>query len=132
MPDEEVSQILEHCHSFAYARHFGASKTAAKILQSGFHWPIMFRDAFEFVKRCDRCQRTGNILRRNEMPQNSILEVELFYVWGIDLMGPFPHSFSNQYILVAFDYVSKWVETVTLPTNDAKVVTRFLKKYIFT
>lgn len=92
----------------------------------------MFRDTFEFVKRCDRCQRTRNILRRNEIPQNSILEVELFDVWGIDFMGPFPSSFSNQYILVAVDYVSKWVETVALLTNDANVVIEFLKKYIFT
>ncbi|KAL2474516.1 KRAB-A domain-containing protein 2-like [Abeliophyllum distichum] len=66
------------------------------------------------------------------MPLNSILEVELFDVWDIDFMGPFPSSFSNQYILVAVDYVSKWVEAVALPTNDARVVIDFLKKYIFT
>lgn len=47
-------------------------------------------------------------------------------------MGPFPPSFSNQYILVAVDYVSKWVEAVALPTNDGKVVIEFLKKHIFT
>ena len=66
------------------------------------------------------------------MPLNSILEVELFDVWGIDFMGPFPSSFSNQYILVVVDYVSKWVEAVALPTNDARVVMDFLKKCIFT
>ncbi|KAL5582963.1 hypothetical protein UlMin_015405 [Ulmus minor] len=47
-------------------------------------------------------------------------------------MGPFPSSFSNQFILVAVDYVSKWVEVVALPTNDSQVVIRFLKKNIFT
>ena len=46
-------------------------------------------------------------------------------------MGPFPSSFSNKYILVAVDYVSKWVEAAALPTNDARVVTSFLKKNIF-
>lgn len=66
------------------------------------------------------------------MPLNYILEVEIFDVWGIDFMGSFPPSYSNQYILVAVDYVSKWVEAVALPTNDAKVVIEFLKKYIFT
>lgn len=132
VPEEDVAKILEHCHSSAYAGHFGASKTAAKILQSGFYWPTLFHDAYKFVKRCDRCQRTGNISRKNEMPLKSILEVELFDVWGIDFMGPFPSSFSNQYILVAVDYVSKWVEAVALPTNDAKVVIGFLKKHIFT
>ena len=47
-------------------------------------------------------------------------------------MGPFPKSYGNEYILVAVDYVSKWVEVVTLPTNDARVVIKFLKKNIFT
>ncbi|KAL5555713.1 hypothetical protein UlMin_037949 [Ulmus minor] len=46
-------------------------------------------------------------------------------------MGPFPPSFSNKFILVAVDYVSKWVEAVALPTNDSRVVIRFLKKNIF-
>lgn len=66
------------------------------------------------------------------MPLNTILEVKLFDVWGIDFMGPFPSSFNNQYILLAVDYVSKWVEATALPTNDANVVVRFLKKNIFT
>ncbi|XP_031266005.1 uncharacterized protein LOC116124425, partial [Pistacia vera] len=56
---------------------------------------------------------------------------DLFDVWGIDFMGPFPSSFGNTYILVAVDYVSKWVEAVALPTNDARVVINFVRKNIF-
>ncbi|XP_024953606.1 uncharacterized protein LOC112497966 [Citrus sinensis] len=77
------------------------------------------------------CQRTWNITSRHEMPLTNILEVEVFYVWGIDFIGPFPPSFGNLYILVAVDYVSKWVEAVALPTNDAKAVVAFLQKNIF-
>lgn len=66
------------------------------------------------------------------MPLTNILEVELFDVWGIDFMGPFPPSFGNLYILVAVDYVSKWVEASAFPTNDSKVVIKFLYKNIFT
>lgn len=66
------------------------------------------------------------------MPLNNIMVIELFDVWGIDFMGPFPPSFSNHYILVAVDYVSKWVEAAAFPTNDAKVVLNFLRKQIFT
>ena len=62
----------------------------------------------------------------------NILEVEIFDVWGIDFMGPFVPSFGNQYILVAVDYVSKWIEAIALPSNDSKVVIKFLKKNIFT
>lgn len=65
------------------------------------------------------------------MPLNNILEVEIFDVC-IDFMVPFPPSYGNQYILVAMYYVSKWIEVVALPTNDSKVVSRFLKRHIFT
>ena len=66
------------------------------------------------------------------MPLNVILEVEVFNVWGIDFMGPFISSCSNQYILLAVDYVSKWVEVKAMPTNDAVMVINFLSKHIFT
>jgi len=56
----------------------------------------------------------------------------LFDVWGIDFMRPFPFSHGNKYILIRVDYVSKWVEAITTPTNNARVVTKFLKKNIFT
>ncbi|XP_073020019.1 LOW QUALITY PROTEIN: uncharacterized protein [Primulina eburnea] len=56
---------------------------------------------------------------------------DLFDVWGIDFMGPFPVSFGNKYILVAVDYVSKWVEATACKTNDSRVVVQFLMKNIF-
>ncbi|XP_074278144.1 uncharacterized protein LOC141601742 [Silene latifolia] len=65
------------------------------------------------------------------MPLNNILEVELFDVWGVDFMGPFPSSFGNQYILVTVDYVSKWIEAIAALTNDSRVVTKLFKEYIF-
>ena len=61
------------------------------------------------MKKCNECQRAGSLPKKNEMPQRYIMELELFDVWGIDFMGPFPPSYSNNYILVAVDYVSKWV-----------------------
>ena len=65
------------------------------------------------------------------MSFNPILIVKIFDVWGIDFMGPFLNSFGYLYILVAMDYVSKWVEVVACKTNDHKVVVQFLKDNIF-
>ena len=62
----------------------------------------------------------------------TILEVELFSLWGMDFMGQFPSSFSNLYILLAMDYVAKWVEAIPTSTNDASVVVKFLRNHIFT
>ena len=88
-----------HCHSLECGGHFNEQRTAAKVLQSGFYWPSIFKDVHLFPKFCDRCQRTGNIGRRNEMPLTNVLEVELFDVWGIDFKGPFPSSYGHKYIL---------------------------------
>jgi hypothetical protein len=65
------------------------------------------------------------------MPLRNIQEVELFDVWGIDFMGPFPPSLGNRYILVVVDYVSKWIEVIAAPTNDTRVVIKLFKNYIF-
>ena len=93
---------------------------------------MFLRIVMLFFKTCDRCQKMGNISRRHELPLTNILEVEIFDVWRIDFMGPFPPSFRQVYILLAVDYVSKWVETIATATNDAQVVLKFLHKNIFT
>ncbi|GKF24056.1 reverse transcriptase domain-containing protein, partial [Tanacetum coccineum] len=75
-------------------------------------------------------EKQGKISQRDEMPQNSIQACEIFDVWGIDFMGPFPSSRGNKYILVAVDYLSKWVKAKALPTNDARVVfAKVMSKY---
>ncbi|GJV44520.1 reverse transcriptase domain-containing protein [Tanacetum coccineum] len=124
---KEAHDILMACHNGPTGGHHGANYTARKVFDSGFFWPTIYKDAHELVKNCNSCQRQGKISQRDEMPQNSIQVCEIFDVWGIDFMGPFPSSKGNKYILVAVDYLSKWVEAKALPTNDARVVCKFLK-----
>ncbi|RVW90421.1 Pro-Pol polyprotein [Vitis vinifera] len=106
VPEQEQSGILSHCHDSACGGHFASQKTAMKVIQSGFWWPSLFKDAHSMCKGCDRCQR-------------------------LDFMGPFPMSFGHSYILVGVDYVSKWVEAIPCRSNDHKVVLKFLKDNIF-
>nr|GEV85844.1 reverse transcriptase domain-containing protein [Tanacetum cinerariifolium] len=124
---KEAIDILNACHSGPTRGHYGANYTAKIVFDSGFFWPSIYKDAFELVKRCDSCQRQGKVSQKDEMPQNFIQICEIFDVWGIDFMGPFPSSKGNKYLLVAVDYLSKWVESKALPTNDARVVVKFLK-----
>ena len=131
VPEDEMHSILNHCHTLPCGGHFGGQRTAAKVLQPGFYWPSLFKDAQQFVSTCDKCQRMGNISRRDEPPMHPIFEVELFDLWGIDFMGPFSASYNNLYILLAEDYVSKWVEAIPTRTNDAKVMAQFLHSNIF-
>ncbi|GJZ35875.1 reverse transcriptase domain-containing protein [Tanacetum coccineum] len=124
---QEVIDILTACHSGPTEGHYGANYTAKKVFDSRFYWPTIYKDVHDLVTRCDTCQCQGKILQRDEMAQNSIQVCEIFDVWGIDFMGPFPSLRGNKYILVAVDYLSKWVEAKALPTNDARVVCKFLK-----
>ncbi|GJY60307.1 reverse transcriptase domain-containing protein [Tanacetum coccineum] len=100
---QEAVDILTACHNGPTGGHHGANYTAKKV--------------FDY----------GKISQRDEMPQNAIQVCKIFDIWGIDFMGPFPSSRGNKYILVAVDYLSKWVEAKALPTNDARVVVKFLK-----
>ncbi|KFK22159.1 hypothetical protein AALP_AAs43032U000600 [Arabis alpina] len=100
--EPETQDVLFHYHGSDYAGHFASFKIASKVP--------------------DACQRRGKISRRHEMPQNFILEVEVFDCWGIDFMGPFPSS---------VDYVSKWVEAISSPKNNSGVVIKLFTTIIF-
>ncbi|GJZ34987.1 reverse transcriptase domain-containing protein [Tanacetum coccineum] len=124
---QEALEILKACHEGPTGGHHSANITTHKVFDVGFFWPSIYKDAYELIKSCDACQRQGKISQHDEMPQNAIQVCEIFDVWGIDFMGPFPSSRGNKYILVAVDYLSKLVEAKAFPTNDARVVVKFLK-----
>nr|GEY96383.1 hypothetical protein [Tanacetum cinerariifolium] len=110
-PLETLNQFIRRCVH---------GKEALNILEAchnGPTWDIMVLTSPP-RRKISQCE---------EMPQNSIQICEIFDVWGIDFMGPFSSSRGNKYILVAVDYLSKWVEAKALPTNDARVVCKFLK-----
>nr|GFA44356.1 reverse transcriptase domain-containing protein [Tanacetum cinerariifolium] len=123
----EAIDILKACHNEPTEGHHGSNYTAKKVFDFGFYRYTIYRDANELVKSCDACKRQGKISQRDEMPLNSIQVCEIFDVWDIDFMRPFPSPRGNTYILVAVDYLSKWVEVKALPTNNVRVVCKFLK-----
>ncbi|CAL1412113.1 unnamed protein product [Linum trigynum] len=90
--------------------YHGGNNTGRKVLQSSFYWPSLFKDANVFSHQRDHCQRSGKNFALDSMPHKSFVICEIFGVWGIDFMGPFPSSYGNLYILVVVDYVSKWAE----------------------
>jgi hypothetical protein len=65
------------------------------------------------------------------MPLNYNLQIDLFDVWGIDLMGPFTNSNGYEHILVMVDYVSKWVEAITFRRASTEEYISIIKNVIF-
>ncbi|RDX98195.1 gag-pol, partial [Mucuna pruriens] len=132
IPNTEINLVLWFCHAAPGDGHYGSTRTAKKVLDCGFYWPTIFRDTYQFVSTCEKCQKARMaISRRHKMPQQPILFCEVFDVWGTDFMRPFPVSNEYSYILLVVDYVSRWVEAIATKTNDAKVVVDFLKSNIF-
>ena len=130
VPEHEQGQILQKCHSEAYGGHHAGDRTAHKVLQYGFYWPTLFKDAHKFVSSCDECQRIGNNGKRQEIPMNYSLAIEPFDVWGFDCMGPFPSSNGYTHILVVVDYVTKLVEAIPTSSVDQNTSIKIPKEVI--
>nr|GEU60038.1 reverse transcriptase domain-containing protein [Tanacetum cinerariifolium] len=115
----ETQNILDQCHHEPTGGHYGPNVTAKKVLDSGFYWSTIIKESYTLVRLCEACQKKGNISKCDEIPLNNIQVCEIFDVWGIDFIRPFPKSHKFEYILVVVDYVSKWAEAQALPTNEA-------------
>jgi hypothetical protein len=93
-----------------------------------YYWPSIFRDAKKYVHTCDSCQRMGKPSQVDEIPLKELV-AEPFERWALKFVGPFnPKSNQKAYILVAMDYMTKWVEVEALPNATEEVVIKFLFK----
>ncbi|GJR89823.1 reverse transcriptase domain-containing protein [Tanacetum coccineum] len=110
-------RILRHLLSQRARRRCVDGQEATDILQACHHGPTGGHHGPNYTAMKD------------EMPQNPIQNVEIFDVWGIDFMSPFPSSRGSRYILMAVDNVSKWFKAKALPTNEARVFAKVLAKY---
>ena len=119
---EDIHQILHLCHNNACGGHFAYELTCRNILQAGFVWPSLQRDAHFWCKSCDACQRTGP-RRLIHGPQQPLMSFGPFEKWGRDAIGPLPRTAGGkEYIIVGVDYMTRWAEAVPTSRITAKDV----------
>jgi hypothetical protein len=131
--EDEMHDILKACHDGPCGGHFVDKRTTYKILQSGYYWPTIFKDAKKYVANCDDCQRMGKPTAVDEMPLQAQVVIEPFEKWALDFVGPInPMSRRKRYILVCTNYVTKWVEAKDLYSTNEQSIVDFLFEEIFT
>ncbi|MCO5605821.1 hypothetical protein L7F22_060005 [Adiantum nelumboides] len=127
---EEIPSILEGLHEEACGGHFAQELTAKKILLSGYVWPSLHIDVQHWCKSCHNCQVNGN-KHLLHGPRQLVLANGPFEKWGIDAMGPLPRTKNGKlYILVAIDYMTRWVEAQSVTRVNEKTVSRFVYTHI--
>ena len=113
--EDEAKYILEEIHEGIWGDHAGPRSLVSKVIRTGYFWPTMQVDAVELVKKCDKCQRFGNVQRLPVKKLTTITSPWLFAQWGIDIVDPLPLGKGQvKFLLVAIDYFTKWVEVEAL------------------
>ena len=90
--EEEAKYVIEEVHEGICGDHMRAKSLVQKIMRAGYFWPIMQQDATGFVKRCDCCQRYGNVQQVLGEKMTTISSPWSFAQWRIDIMGPLPQG----------------------------------------
>ncbi|WCJ35536.1 Pro-Pol polyprotein [Euphorbia peplus] len=128
---EEGAKILEEIHEGSCGAHEGWNVLARKARLLGYYWPQMNNDAAEFVKKCAACQAHSPVLKSPASGLEGIKVAWPFATWGIDIVGQFPMSTNQkQYVIVAVDHFTKWVEAEAVSSITAQQIVKFVKNSI--
>eukprot|EP00253_Pinus_taeda_P027520 PITA_27520 len=130
----EAQKVLQELHDGPAGGHFGADTTAHKIIHARYYWPTLFRDAHEYVRKCQNCQTSSGRQRKPAFPLQLVNIEQPFEQWGFDIIGEItPHSSKqHKYILTATDYFTKWVEAIPLKTTNSEAIIEFIDQFIIT
>ncbi|XP_077251903.1 uncharacterized protein LOC143891146 [Tasmannia lanceolata] len=129
----DAAYTLQEMHEGIYGEHLGGKPLAIKVLLRGMYWPTLRQDALELVRRCERCQKFSPTIHQPTISMAPITSPLPFAVWGMDILGPFPPaSGRREFVVVAIDYFTKWVEAEPLAQiTEQNVQTFFWKSVVY-
>ena len=130
---ETSKSLLEELHEGICGSHTGRRSLSHRVITQGYWWPSMQKEAQEYIRKCDQCQRFAPNIHQPGGVLNPLSSPWLFAQEGLDIVGPFPKAPGNKkYLLVGTDYFTKWVETEPLANIRDVDVKRFIWKNIVT
>uniref|UniRef100_A0A2N9H312 Uncharacterized protein n=1 Tax=Fagus sylvatica TaxID=28930 RepID=A0A2N9H312_FAGSY len=128
-----VPDLLYEIHEGVCGGHTGGRSLAHRAIGQGYWWPYMQKDAAQYVRRCEKCQLFAPAIHKPASQLNPISSPWPFAQWGLDLVGPLPRATGNrQWLIVATDYFTKWVEAEPLARITDSESRKFIWKNIIT
>src|SRR4051812_23335944 len=129
---EEAELALLEIHEGMCGNHVGPRSLVHKAVRQGFYWPTMLEDAKDLVRKCPKCQIFASFTHEAATNLVSIISPIPFAQWGIDLLSSFPVAKTGQFqfLVVAVDYFTKWIETEPLALVKAANIEKFVWKSI--
>ena len=129
---DSADPVMREVHAGVCRPHMGEHMLASKIMRTGYFWLTMETDCCQFVQRCTECQMYGDLIHVPPSKLHALTSPWPFLVWGIDIIGKIsPKSSSgHEFILVAIDYFTKWVEATSYAKLNAAKVATFIKSHI--
>ncbi|GKV11424.1 hypothetical protein SLEP1_g22685 [Rubroshorea leprosula] len=123
----EAEYALREVHEGVYGSHIGARTLAHKVLRQGYYWPNMYKDAIQFIRRCQKCQFFTHLIHQLAEELTTLVAPRPFAQLGLDLLGPFMRGVGGvTHLIVGVDYFTKWVEARALSNLTTKKVEDFV------
>jgi hypothetical protein len=133
--EAEIPLILVEDHEGIAGGHYAGKATAQKVLRAGLWWPTLHKDAKDYYRACDACQRVGKLFKRDEIPLAPQLTLQAFEKWAIDFVGPVNPPWKRtgeRYIIIVIEYLTRWVKARVVKDCSATTVVRFIFDDIIT
>ncbi|XP_024027145.1 uncharacterized protein LOC112093264 [Morus notabilis] len=125
--DSEAQEVLREIHEGGCGNHTGGQSLALKVLRQGYYWPTLKKDAFQYARRYDKCQKYATIPRAPQENLTPILSSWPFAKWRVDLIGPLHLALGGfKFTIVALDYYTKWAEVKALTTTTEAACANFM------
>lgn len=127
---KEAKEAFIQYHYHALGGHFAYANTVNRIVQKYF-WENMNKDIYSFIKECPRCQEHG-AKYINEKAYPVSVPIKPFAQIGIDVKHVVTSQTGHRYIIVAIDYLTKYVEARALTVQTSSEIASFIYEEIIT
>jgi hypothetical protein len=131
IPQEQGQALLADIHEGIYSHHVASRALVGKAFRQGFYWPTLLANAQTLVWSYETCQFHSKNTHKPAQALQTIPLSRSFTVWGLDDVGKLPRSVGvHEFMLVAIDKFTKWVEVEPVRALTAQAAVKFIRAIV--